>query len=161
MAVRLQRRVSLGVMGSGPLEAELKAQAAAIAQHVDLHMIGHVGQADVPDWFARAHVFLFPSSWDPWGVVANEACLSGLPVIISPHAGAAGELICDGVNGYVRALDPSQWVEVATELTSNTALYDRMSQQARSKVMPYSFENAARGIADASRAAIREKRAAR
>jgi glycosyltransferase involved in cell wall biosynthesis len=154
VANRIGRRVSLGILGSGPLAAELQTQAAKVADQVELRFAGHVTQAEVPRWFASARVFLFPTSWDPWGVVANEACLAGVPVIASPHAGAAGELILDGVNGYVRPLDLPQWIDAAAGLISNSTLYVRLSEQARLDVQPYSFENAARGIADAVRFAV-------
>jgi glycosyltransferase involved in cell wall biosynthesis len=154
VARRLGRRTSLAVLGAGPLESALRAHAAEFAEHVDVCLAGNVRQADVPGWFASARVFLFPTLWDPWGVVANEACLAGVPVIASPHAGAAGELILDGVNGYVRPLKLPLWIDAAVGLISNSALHAQFSEQARLYVQPYNFENAARGIADAVRMAI-------
>jgi glycosyltransferase involved in cell wall biosynthesis len=154
VANRLGRRVSLGILGGGPLAAELQTQAAKVAGQVELRFAGHVTQADVPAWFASARVFLFPTSWDPWGVVANEACLAGVPIIVSPHAGAAGELICDGINGYIRPLELSQWIEVAANLISDAELHSQLAAQAHVRVKPYTFENAARGIAEASRLAF-------
>jgi glycosyltransferase involved in cell wall biosynthesis len=155
VATRLGRRTSLAVLGRGPLETELRLRAAELAEHVDVHIVGNVGQAEVPRWFAGARVFLFPTSWDPWGVVANEACMAGVPTIVSPHAGAADELILDGVNGYVRPLELSQWVDAAVDLISNPTLHAKLSDRARLDVQPYSFENAARGIADAVRMAVK------
>jgi glycosyltransferase involved in cell wall biosynthesis len=152
---RLGRRMKLGILGSGPLEAQLRAEAAAVSEWVEVHFAGHVPQADVPRWFASTRVFLFPSSWDPWGVVANEACHAGVPIIVSPHAGVAGELVRDDVNGYIRPLDLPQWIHAASALISDVTLHLRLSEQARILVRPYSFENAARGIADASKAAYR------
>ncbi len=154
VAKRIGRRVSLGILGSGPLASELQARAAEMTDQVELRYAGHVAQADVPAWFAGARVFLFPTSWDPWGVVANEACLAGVPVIVSPHAGAAGELVCDGINGYVRPLELSQWIDTAAQLLADPALHSRLASQARVRVQPYTFENAAKGIADASRMAF-------
>jgi glycosyltransferase involved in cell wall biosynthesis len=154
VAKKIGRRTSLAVLGSGPLETELRMRAAELAEDVDVRLVGNVGQAEVPRWFAGASVFLFPTSWDPWGVVANEACTAGVPTIVSPHAGSADELILDGVNGYVRPLELSQWVDAAVGLISNPTLYAQLSHQARLHVQPYSFENAARGIADAVRMAV-------
>jgi glycosyltransferase involved in cell wall biosynthesis len=155
VADRIGRRVSLGILGHGPLTEEIKAQAAKVADQVECRLAGHATQSDVPAWFASARVFLFPTSWDPWGVVANESCLAGVPVIISPHAGAAGELVCDGSNGYVRQLQLSQWIDAAASLISDSELHARMAAQARLLVKPYTFENAAKGIADATRMSCR------
>lgn len=152
-ADRLGRRTSLAILGTGPLEGALRDAAAAHAAHVELHMPGNVSQADVPAWFADSRVFLFPTSYDPWGVVANEACMAGTPTIVSPHAGVAGELIREGETGYVRALDLAQWIDAAAALVEDRELHSRISAQARRHVRAYSAENAARGIADAARCA--------
>ena len=56
---------------------------------------GFAAQRELPDLYRSAKVFLFPTLADVWGVVANEACAAGLPVIVSPHAGVAGELVRD------------------------------------------------------------------
>jgi glycosyltransferase involved in cell wall biosynthesis len=154
VAARIGRRVSLGVLGSGPLEAQLIEQAAKIDGEVELRRPGFVAQADVPAWFASARVFLFPTSWDPWGVVANEACMAGVPVIVTPHAGAAGELVREGVNGFVRPLDLDQWIEAGANLLQKADLHARFSAQGRQLVRHYNFHDAARGIADASKMAF-------
>ncbi len=154
VAKRLKRRITLGILGSGPLEGHLRAKADAIAEFVDVRFAGHVRQGEIPVWFARTRVFLFPTSWDPWGVVANEACQAGVPVIVSPHAGVAGELVRDGINGYVRPLDLAQWTNVAAELLANADLHARLSHSARVSAAPYNFENAASGIAKAARMAL-------
>jgi glycosyltransferase involved in cell wall biosynthesis len=86
-------------------------------------------------------------------VVANEACAAGLPVLVSPHAGVAGELVVDGKNGYVCALDTAIWAEHAATLLQDDALRTRFAQQSLHQVGSYRFELAAQGIVDACRAA--------
>jgi glycosyltransferase involved in cell wall biosynthesis len=154
VATRLGRRVSLAMLGNGPLEDMLRRRAADLRDRVATTFAGHVAQNDLPGWFVSSRLFLFPTSWDPWGVVANEACASGLPTIISPHAGAAGELIVDGHNGYVRALDLSQWVGASAELLASPARYTAFARKAVSRVEFYNVDNAARGIASAARHAM-------
>jgi glycosyltransferase involved in cell wall biosynthesis len=70
-----------------------------------------LAQRELPEVFSKARIFLFPTKFDCWGLVANEACAAGLPVFISPHAGAAGELVKSGINGYVLELDVNVWGE--------------------------------------------------
>ena len=146
VAQRLGRRVRAVLLGSGPQEAQLRVQAAALSDKIEVHFAGHVSQADVPQWFLKSSLFLFPTLWDPWGIVANEACQAGVPVIVSPNAGVAGELIQDGVNGYVLELDIEKWAEAAARLLGNSALHTTMAMAARQLVVPYSFEAAAKGI---------------
>ncbi len=153
VATRLGRSVRLALLGSGPLEAPLRDQARALGSAVEVVFAGQVAQADIPRWFQRARLFVFPSRWDPWGVVANEACLAGVPVLVSPHAGVAGELVQDGLNGRVLALEPQLWADAAVQLLTDPALHARMARAAQATVQDYSFENAALGIIDAARQA--------
>ena len=46
----------------------------------------------MPGIYRSADVLVFPTLEDPWGLVANEAIISGLPVLCSKYAGCAQEL---------------------------------------------------------------------
>ncbi len=153
-AALLGRTLRMAIMGSGPEEGSLRRQAEALRGQVEVTFTGHVLQAEVPLWFLRSRIFLFPTTWDPWGVVANEACLAGLPVLVSPHAGVAGDLVRDGVNGRVLPLQEADWVRAAADLLSDAASLQRMSLAAIDAVAPYNFETAAQGMADAARQAL-------
>jgi len=153
VAIRLGRRTSLNFVGSGEMEQKLRAYADEFADFVETRFLGYATQAQLPVCYASAKVFLFPSEWDPWGVVANEACASGLPVIVSPHAGVATELIVDNFNGYVRELKITLWAEVAVTLLSDVNLYRRFSENSREIVAKYNFDNSAQGMLDAIRQA--------
>jgi hypothetical protein len=50
---------------------------------------------------------------------------------VSPHVGAAGELVRHSENGYICALDEGAWVEAARRLLSDAVLWTEMSRQAR------------------------------
>lgn len=153
VAIRLGRRTSIDFVGSGALEPEMREYAGQIADRVDVRFRGYATQAELPSRYADARIFLFPTEGDVWGVVANEACATGLPVIVSPHAGVAGELVLDGSNGYVRDLDAAQWAEGAARLLTDEALYRRFSQSSRERVAEYTFDRAAHGLAVAIRQA--------
>jgi glycosyltransferase involved in cell wall biosynthesis len=153
-ADRLGRAVRLAILGSGPEEARLREQAASLQGTVEVLFAGHVSQAEVPLWFVRSRLFLFPTAWDPWGVVANEACLAGVPVLVSPHAGVAGELVRDGLNGRVLPLKVDAWVDATAQLLTDPPLLQRMSRAAVDAVSAYTFENAALGISNAARQAL-------
>lgn len=148
-ARRLNRRVSILFVGSGNEEESAKREALAMSDWVEAEFNGFAAQADLPRLYHSARIFLFPTLWDPWGVVANEACAAGLPVIVSPNAGAANELVLDGENGYVRPLDVSEWAERAAELLTHPETYDRCSQRSLEIVSEYTFDHAASGLLDA------------
>ena len=153
-ARRLDRKVSILYVGSGAQEEEVKRQAALIPDLVQADFNGFAAQHELPALYRSARVFLFPTLSDVWGVVANEATAAGLPVIVSPHAGVAGELVLQGENGFVCELDVSLWVERAVLLLTQPAVYQRFAQRSRALVGKYTFEHAADGLVDACRQAV-------
>lgn len=153
-ALRLQRRTRLLFVGSGSLDQRLRDKANAEARWVEAVFQGFASQQALPLLYQSARVFLFPSHADVWGVVANEACASGLPVIVSPHAGVAGELVIEGQNGYVRDIDARAWADRAHTLLTDSRLWQRFSQNSQINVRRYNFDSAAAGIVDACQFAL-------
>ena len=102
--------------------------------------------------YARGKLLCFPTLMDAWGIVANEACAAGMPVLTSPHAGCAGELVRDGDSGFVLPLDPEVWADRAVRMLDDPALLARMRGAASAAVALYTYDQAAAGILAACRA---------
>jgi glycosyltransferase involved in cell wall biosynthesis len=92
--------VALLLLGDGPRMTEYEK---GIPEHLrpQVHFTGLLSQDELPAHFAAANVFVFPSRHDGWGVVVNEACGTGLPVIASRQTGAALDLVEEGGNGFL------------------------------------------------------------
>ena len=148
-ARRLGRKTSLLFVGSGPLEPSMRAAARNAADSVRCTFAGFAAQADLPRHYASARLHLFPTLFDPWGVVANEACAAGLPVLVAKVAGCADELVKDGVNGYVLPLDARRWASAAAQLLSDLELYVQFSDASLQRVKSFSYAHAAEGMWDA------------
>jgi glycosyltransferase involved in cell wall biosynthesis len=155
---RLGRRMRMIFVGSGDLDAALKSEAQTVDRHVECVFHGFARQEELPALYANARLFLFPTSADVWGVVANEACAAGLPVIISPHAGAAGELVIDGHNGFVTPLDADLWADGVCRVLSDEEMWNRFCENSLKSVAFYSYDNAAEGIVKACIAAGTSRR---
>ena len=56
---------------------------------------------DLINEFQQADLFVLPSRFDTYGVVTQEAAASGLPMLISRHAGSSINLVKEGQNGHV------------------------------------------------------------
>ena len=153
VGIRLGRKIVVAFVGSGELEAEMRA-AAAMTLEVEAVFPGFARQDELPQLYASARIFLFPTQWDPWGVVANEACAAGLPILVTPVAGSARELVRDGESGFVLPLDLDRWVDAASTLLTDHELYLRFSNCSREQVGEYTYENAAKGIRDAVQSAL-------
>lgn len=81
--------------GTGPEESALRAIAPE-----GTRFLGNVDRDELPAWYATADVLVLPSRTEPWGMPLNEGAAAGLPLVATDAAGAAHELIEDGVNGF-------------------------------------------------------------
>lgn len=86
----------LEIAGEGPLRAQLEERRQ---EGVSFH--GHVTGAALIDLYGRAHAFVLPSYYEPYGVVVLEALAANLPVIVSDRVGSAEDLVVEGKTGYV------------------------------------------------------------
>ena len=73
----------LVIAGEGPLEAELKAQAATL--RVDARFPGH--RDDIPALLAAAAVFVLPSTWEGQPLILQEALRAGVPIVATRVGG--------------------------------------------------------------------------
>jgi glycosyltransferase involved in cell wall biosynthesis len=93
-AARLQQEgltFSIVLVGGGRDSAKL--QRLAIELRLDNVRFYPAQPAKaMPAFYRSADVLIFPTMTDVWGLVANEAILSGVPVLCSRYAGCAPEL---------------------------------------------------------------------
>jgi glycosyltransferase involved in cell wall biosynthesis len=89
----------LAVAGEGPLQNDLQALVPNDLR-TRVHWLGFVGEsAKVAELFQQSDILVLPSDYEPWALVINEACASGLAIVCTNVVGAAAELVRDGVNG--------------------------------------------------------------
>lgn len=101
------------------------------------------------DEFQRADIFVFPSRGDTYGVVAQEAAATGLPIVISRHAGASYNLVREGQNGHV--VDPADTATFAGrlgELMKSPSRWQEMGAASRSIAEQYCVRRTGRKVAD-------------
>lgn len=153
-AQRLRRRLVLRFVGKGDMEPAMRQMAQEVSEWVDVSFAGYLSQAELPLEYAASRVFLFPTSFDCWGVVANEACAAGVPCVVTPHTGVVDELIQDGVTGFVCPLDEAMWVDRVVQLLTDDALWQSMSLAARREVERFTFAHAAQGLLTALQQAV-------
>ena len=100
----------LRIVGTGSEERRLRAMVADLGIAKFVTFEGFRQKAEVLAYLAGANCFLFPSEYDIWGLVLNEAMAAGLPCIASMHAGATDDLIKDGESGFVVDFNDSRRV---------------------------------------------------
>ncbi|HEX5355220.1 MAG TPA: glycosyltransferase family 4 protein [Aquabacterium sp.] len=151
VAERLGRKVTFRCVGKGAMEPELRQLAQELAPWVDVSFTGYKSQEELPLEYASSKIFMFPTTMEPWGVVVNEACAAGTPTVSTPHTGVAGELIIDGVSGFICELDEGSWVARCATLLSDGEVWTRCSDGAKAQVKNYTFAHAATGFLNAVR----------
>ena len=90
----------LALAGSGPDAQRLRALAARLGVSERVRFLGFIPAADLPGLYRLADVFAIASEAELQSLVTMEAMASGLPVV-AVNAGALGELVHPGENGFL------------------------------------------------------------
>lgn len=104
-AIEAAKRAGVALVLAGPVQPgqeEYFQSMVSIAVDGDqVRYVGELGGSAKSDLIAGARALLMPIQWDePFGMVMVEAMVCGTPVIAFPE-GAAGEIVKDGVTGYL------------------------------------------------------------
>jgi glycosyltransferase involved in cell wall biosynthesis len=135
------------IIGGG----HLKEQIIKKLREYDLEFDypGFIQQEQLPFFYPLSKLFLFPTKWDPWGVVANEAMASGVPVITSADAGVAYDLIIPDNTGLILPLEEKKWAETIVTLLKNQEKLEAIAINALNHVKKYNQQSAADGFTNA------------
>ena len=137
----------LVLVGSGPLELELRSRA---------RVVGQLGRDELVPWYAAADVLVLPSRSEPWGMTLNEGAAAGLPLVATDAVGAAHDLIEPGVNGFrVPAENVAALREALRTLASDEELRRRAGLRSRELAERFRPETWAAGVVSAARAVAR------
>lgn len=86
------------VAGKGAMLDELKAKVDYLGLSQKVYFTGYLNSKQVPKMYKCADVSVFPSTYEPFGIVALEAMLAGVPTVVS-DTGGLNEIVDHGVNG--------------------------------------------------------------
>lgn len=145
----LRSRIGLVFVGDGPARQELASGAEAIQPGM-IRFCGWVHREQIPEIYALAEAFVFPTYSDPWGLVVNEAMACGLPIIASDVAGCIPDLVQDGWNGFVvRPHDVEGLVRAMKSVLDDPESARQMGSRSEQRVQEYTPETWAEGIVQA------------
>ncbi len=102
------------ICGAGPLRQQLLREISA-KDTAGVRLIDFQPPARLVPYYALARCFILASTYEPWGLVVNEAMACGLPVLVSRAAGAAAELVREGENGMT--FDPHRPDHLASHMS--------------------------------------------
>ena len=75
------------IAGKGGMIEELKAQANALGLGEKVYFAGYMNGKDVGKMYKAADISVFPSTYEPFGIVALEAMLAEIPIVVSDIGG--------------------------------------------------------------------------
>jgi len=101
------------IVGKGPAEAELRQRAAQLQLQDKFCFLGFVSDEQRNELLKLADIAVFPSLYEPFGIVALEAMATETPVVVSDVGGLA-DVVQHGRNG-LKAY-PGDSVSVATQV---------------------------------------------
>jgi glycosyltransferase involved in cell wall biosynthesis len=90
----------LVIAGTGEYLEPLKAQAAMLGLDGQVHFTGFIANEDRDRLYHAADLAIFPSLYEPFGIVALEALANACPIVVSDTGGLA-EVVQNGVTGLV------------------------------------------------------------
>ena len=123
----------LDVAGRGALEPALRALAKELGIDDAVRFLGHV--SPIQRAVENAAIVVVPSMGEGFGMVALEAMERARPVIAA-EIGGLGELVEDGVTGYlVPAGEPEPLARAIVRLGSDLALATRMGEGGRRRAL--------------------------
>ncbi len=88
----------LVIAGKGGMLDELKAQADYLGISNKVYFAGYMNGKDVERMYKAADISVFPSTYEPFGIVALEGMLAERPIVVS-DAGGLGEIVEHRVTG--------------------------------------------------------------
>lgn len=90
--------VKFVIAGKGPYEVHLKEKARRLGIYDRVYFTGYIDDQVRNALFNTAAVAVFPSLYEPFGIVALEAMAAGTPVVVTDNGGL-GEVVHHGKNG--------------------------------------------------------------
>lgn len=124
----------LVIAGKGGMIDELKAQVNAMGISNKVYFTGYLNSKQVVKMYKCADVAVFPSTYEPFGIVALEGMLSGTPVVVS-DVGGLNEIVQHGENGMKSyAGNPNSLADSIISLLYDPALCMKVAKNAKAKV---------------------------
>jgi glycosyltransferase involved in cell wall biosynthesis len=127
---------------------EEQESESIVRDHPGVHFAGGKFGSELSQYYGLAKAFILPSTTETWGLVANEALASGLPILVSSGCGCAKTLVETGKNGWV--FPPGDDMQLADRLTAMTSLSSEewyaMSNRSKEIIAHWSLDTFAESV---------------
>ena len=135
------RRIELWVVGPGDIP-EYSRLSRELSVEGSVRFFGP--RIDTERLYAAADVFVLPSQYETFSLVAHEAAASGLPIVATAVHGI-DELLAAGAGLEVRR-DPSDIARALASLAADPALREIMGSAGRAHASSLTWSHSARSV---------------
>ena len=124
-----------GTLGLDRELGRLKSLAIRLGIEGRVTFTGAVKQAELPNYYSAADVFVLPSYYESFGLVALESMACGTPVVAS-RVGGLSTFVRDGEVGYLVPWHcPEPFAQRLDMLLANPTLREAMGNAARTEAL--------------------------
>lgn len=123
-------KVKFVIVGAGPMEAQLKAEAETLGLMGRILFVGEAKHEEMPNWYAAADMFAFPSRNDTLGLVLIEAMVCGLPCVAINMNGPT-EVVRSGDTGFLVPFQERAFAEAIRSIAHDPELRLKMGARSR------------------------------
>ncbi|MGE5473706.1 MAG: glycosyltransferase family 4 protein [Ignavibacteriales bacterium] len=149
--------VKIVIVGKGPQMDYLKHKAYEMGIAHKVFFTGYINDDDLKKLYKCADVAVFPSLYEPFGIVALEGMVANVPVVVTDTCGL-GEIVDHGIDGMKAYTgNANSLADCIVEILYNPELADKMRENALRKVQTnYNWEKISNETLDVYRQIIQE-----
>ena len=129
------KKSALVIVGDGSETEILKKMAEKIE---DIFFMGYQVFPKLVDFYKMSDAFVLPSNYEPWGLVVNEAMITGLPVIVSDVVGCRIDLVNENTGCCFRNNDVNSLYNGLLKIYNNHLIDYRL--ETRKKIQSWNYE---------------------
>ena len=143
--VQVFARVNKGIpsklllVGDGPERSAIEDLCRKTCAHNDIRFLGR--QEEMEEILAISDLFILPSEYESFGLVALEAMSAGVPVI-STNVGGLPEVNIEGVTGFLSNVgDVEGMANNSIKILSDEKAFAKMKKNALAQAMKFDIDS--------------------
>lgn len=130
------------IIGEGPLRRAIEERSSKLGVEDRVKLLGRKEFRETVKYYRAADLLIHPARYEGYGLVALESMAAGTPVVAT-NVGGIGELIEDGINGFIVGSDPREIADRVLYLLKERDLREEMGAKARERAMRRTWRSVA------------------